>query len=180
MTPRLVWTRLLPDRVVLSLATLGPLGRLPAPGTWGSFAGLMWATVIGFPAGPLPAALFTVLTVYLAVAICGEAELRLRKTDPGEIILDEFVCMPVVLLGLHDILATTEAWVAFILAFLLFRFFDIFKPLGIARLQRYPGGLGVVLDDLAAAVAAAVVLQVVLRFSPFLSWLRGFGAAVAY
>lgn len=43
--------------------------------------------------------------------------------------------------------------------FALFRFFDIAKPWGIARLQRLPGGWGVVVDDLAAALATCATLH---------------------
>ena len=48
-------------------------------------------------------------------------------------------------------------------AFCIFRFFDILKPLGINRIQRLPGGLGVVADDVAAALATCVVLNVIAR-----------------
>jgi phosphatidylglycerophosphatase A len=44
--------------------------------------------------------------------------------------------------------------------FALFRLFDILKPLGISKLQRYPGGVGVVLDDLAAGLAVNLVLRI--------------------
>jgi phosphatidylglycerophosphatase A len=175
MPPQPIWTRFLPDAIVIPAATLGALGRLPAPGTWGSFAGLMWFTVVCVPAGWLGSGIITAIGVYLAFALCGEAEMRMRRTDPPEIILDEFACMPIGLLGFHDIIATPEAWVVFVLGFLLFRFFDILKPLGISRLQRFPGGTGVVLDDLAAALATCAILQLVLRFSPLLAWLRAHG-----
>ena len=46
-------------------------------------------------------------------------------------------------------------------AFFLFRFFDIFKPLGIRRLEQLPGGWGVMLDDVAAGIAANVVMWAV-------------------
>jgi phosphatidylglycerophosphatase A len=46
------------------------------------------------------------------------------------------------------------------LAFVLFRFFDIVKPLGIERLERIEGGWGIVLDDLAAAFFARFVLNI--------------------
>ena len=165
------WTRMLPSGFVVNFATLGPIGYWPAPGTWGSFAGLMWYTVASAPAGWLGSLLFTAAGIYLAFAFCGEAEARLSKVDPPEIVLDEFACMPLALLGLQDVLATRQAWVAYVLAFVLFRLFDIVKPFGIGALQRFRGGAGVVLDDVAAGLAACGVLQVILRFSPLLDWL---------
>ena len=50
-------------------------------------------------------------------------------------------------------------WVYLLAGFFIFRVFDVVKPFGIHRLQKYPGGLGVVLDDLAAAVATNLVLR---------------------
>jgi phosphatidylglycerophosphatase A len=167
------WTRLLPERLVLNLATLGPLGRFPAPGTWGSLAGLIGFTVLCAPAGPAMSALLVGGLLYLGYAVCGEAELRLRKVDPPEVILDECVCMPIVLFCSWDHLATSGAWAVYLLAFGLFRLFDILKPAGIARLQRFRGGLGVVLDDFAAAIAALIILQLLTRLTPLMDWLGG-------
>lgn len=171
------WTRWLPGSVVVNVATLGPLGRLPAPGTWGSAAGMAWFAVVLAPAGTVLALLLSGLLLYLAFALCGEAEKRMGKIDPHEIILDEFACMPLVFLSFTDFIGTRDAWLVGLLGFALFRLLDILKPLGIARLQRFKGGAGVVLDDLAAAAGAWLVLQAVLRFSPLLAWLHGAPAA---
>lgn len=154
------WPRLLPNVVVLGLATLGPVGRfLPAPGTWGSLAGLgfFW---LGFRHLSLGWALVASgLAAALAVAICGEAEVRLRKKDPGEVILDEFVAMPLCFLGWPTLVNAGPAWALGLAGFALFRLFDILKPLGISRLQTLSAGWGVVVDDLAAALAACGVLH---------------------
>lgn len=166
------WIRGLPDRVVIAIATLGPLGALPAPGTWGSLAGVAWVVVVTQPIGSMAELLVVAAGLYLAFALCGEAEQRLAKTDPPEVNLDEFVSVPLVFLGLRDVLAAGPAWAVYALGFALFRLFDIVKPFGIARLQRLHGGAGVLLDDVAAALAAGAVLHGVLRLTPLLSWLR--------
>src|SRR5436190_24155844 len=99
------WPRVLPSGFVIGCATLGPLGRkLPAPGTWGSLAGLLYFTVFFQRAGAGAILVASVIGGYLAVAICGEAEIRLRKKDPGEVILDEVVAMPLCFLGLRSLL----------------------------------------------------------------------------
>jgi len=162
------WPRALPTWFVVNAATLGWLGRkLPAPGTWGSLAGIgavaAMMTVFG-GGGAGTAVLFGagLIGSFLAVGICGEAEVRLGKQDPGEVILDEFVAMPWCFLGWPMLLSTWPEWGVLALGFGLFRFFDILKPLGISRLQRLPAGWGVVADDIAAALATCAVLHATL------------------
>jgi phosphatidylglycerophosphatase A len=155
-----IWPRFLPGRTVIALATLGPLGkRLPAPGTWGSLAGLMYFTVFFYPLCAFAYLLLTVIGLYFAVALCGEAEFRLGRRDPGEVILDEFVAMPLCFLDWRALSVHYPAWAIFLAGFALFRLFDITKPFGISKLQDLPGGWGVVADDVAAALAACGTLH---------------------
>jgi phosphatidylglycerophosphatase A len=106
---------------------------------------------------------FTLLA-FLAIPLCSAAERILCKRDPGEIIIDEFVAMPLVFWGVSDTLTSTEATLEKLTltcaGFVLFRIFDIWKPLGINRLQTLPKGLGVVVDDLGAAFAAGLCLWI--------------------
>lgn len=159
--PQPVWPRALPSRWVLGLATLGPVGtRLRAPGTWGSVAGLLYFIVLLFPLTSFGLLVVSAAGLYGAVGICGEAALRLRRRDPGEVVLDEFMAMPLCFLGWREL--ALQGWpnaVIFLAGFALFRFYDIVKPLGIARLQDWPGGWGIVVDDAAAALAACVTLH---------------------
>ena len=155
-----VWPRLFPSKAVVALATLGPIGRnLPAPGTWGSVAGVSYFAVffqrLNFAENLVASAVGT----YLAVAFCGEAEVRLGKKDPGAVILDEFMAVPLCFLGWGSLTRSLPEWGVLLAGFLLFRFFDIVKPLGIRRLQTSPGGWGVAIDDTAAALAACATLH---------------------
>jgi phosphatidylglycerophosphatase A len=167
------WPRLLPSSIVVNAATLGPVGRLPAPGTWGSFAGLGWFVVIIQPSGFVGGILLSALLLYFAFAVCGEAERRMTRIDPPELIMDEFASMPLVYLALEDVLAGDAAWAVLLLGLLLFRFFDIVKPFGIRGLQRFPGGAGVLVDDVAAALVSCVILHGLTRFTPLLQWVTG-------
>ena len=157
------WTRVLPTTVVVGLATLGPIGRLKAPGTWGSLAGIGWYTIVFYNLDPVISIVLIGITSFLAVGICGEAEIRLQKRDPGEIVLDEMVAVPICFIGI-PVMQFQQPWTIIILGFALFRFFDIVKPLGIKRLQNLPEGTGVVMDDLAAALAACICLHIALTF----------------
>jgi phosphatidylglycerophosphatase A len=154
------WPKFIPTPLVLSVARLGPIGsKLPAPGTWGSLVGIAYF-VLCFESASLSEILFyTAIISYLAVGLCGEAEVRLGKTDPGEVILDEFVAMPLVFLGYPILRTSFSEWFLLLLGFVLFRIFDILKPFGIKKLQRLNAGWGVVVDDLVAALAACIVLH---------------------
>jgi phosphatidylglycerophosphatase A len=154
------WPRSLPAHFVVNVATLGPLGRrLPAPGTWGSVAGLAYFTVFFIDLGWVGTLLLSAVGIYVAVAFTGEAESLLGRRDPGEVILDEFVAMPLCYLGWTALTPAWPRWLIFLAGLGLFRLFDIVKPMGIRRLEKWPGGWGVVADDVAAALAACLTLH---------------------
>ena len=146
------------------LSTLGPLGRkLPAPGTWGSVAGIVfyWFAFQGInsPQTVLQFVIWAALLVVVAVPVCEAGEKYLGKTDPGEVNFDEFAVMPICFAGLGEVIAASANTLYWLLAgFVLFRLFDIFKPLFIKKLQNLKGGWGVVADDFAAAVLTCVCL----------------------
>ena len=106
------------------------------------------------PVPPLPAAVAILLAgAALAVWICGEAEKELGH-DAHPIVADEVVGQSIALLGVpHDP-------VSFAASFVLFRIFDIWKPLGAREAQRLRGGWGVVADDVIAGLTACAALHV--------------------
>jgi phosphatidylglycerophosphatase A len=156
-----VWPRFLPTAWVVSCATLGPVGRIRhAPGTWGSVAGLLYfTTLFAGRIGDVGVILFSLLGFYFSVAMCGEAEFRLGERDPGKIVLDEFVAMPLCFIGWSRFAEVAPNWAVFLTGFALFRLYDITKPFGIKKLQYLPGGWGVTVDDTVAALAACVTMH---------------------
>ena len=140
------------NRPVVWLASLGPAGWSPvAPAT----AGSALVTAIGWflPVPALPVALaLLALGTLAAVWIAGEAEKDLGH-DAGPIVIDEAVGQSLALLFAPHRLGVFAA------AFLLFRLFDIWKPLGAREAQRLPGGWGVVVDDAIAGVTTLLALQ---------------------
>jgi len=80
--------------------------------------------------------------------------------DPGIVVVDEVAGMLVAAIG------QPRGWGWLLAAFLLFRLLDIWKPFPIRRLQAWPGGLGVVADDLLAGLFATLLLQLVRLLIP--------------
>ena len=73
--------------------------------------------------------------------------------DPSRVVVDEMVGVWIALLAAPS----GNVWYA-LGAFALFRLFDIFKPLGIRRMESFPGGIGVMMDDILAGIYSFVVL----------------------
>jgi phosphatidylglycerophosphatase A len=160
--PQPKWAALLPRETVLNLATLGPVGTaLRAPGTWGSAAGTLFFFLCCHPLSDLDLVLVAAVLGYLAIGLCGQAAVLLGRSDPGEVILDEFVAMPLCFIGWR--LIAFPGFLGFVTillcGFALFRFYDIRKPGVIDRLQQLPGGWGIVIDDTGAALATCATLH---------------------
>ncbi len=160
------------DRWILLLAQGFGSGRVPvAPGTVGTLPGCVWCLILLLPGNPWVYLIGTLAAIPVAVWACGEAERILGRTDPGSVVLDEIIAVPVVMSGYlwHRWRGSGELpppgeladwWPALAAGFVLFRLFDVWKPWPIRRLQHLPGGWGVVVDDLLAGVVAAIVLGV--------------------
>ena len=138
--------------LLLVIATLGPVGYAPiAPAT----AGSALVALIGWflPVPPLAVALaIMVVGASAAVAIANEAE-KVLGHDAKPIVVDEAVGQSLALLWVPHSIA------AFVVSFVLFRIFDVWKPLGAGQAQRLPGGLGVVADDVVAGLTACAAFH---------------------
>ncbi len=123
-----------------------------APGTAGTLVAVPAAWLL--LSWPLPAKLAVVAALFVAgVWICGESARRLGEHDHPAIVWDEIVG----LLATCLFLPADPRWL--LLAFVLFRFFDIVKPWPIRDLDhRLGGGIGIMLDDIVAAAFAAFCL----------------------
>lgn len=145
------------DRFFLFIATGFGSGWLPtAPGTWGSLAGvLLWLCLRQLPPSGYMVALIALLL--LGTAAAGAAEKILDQGDPGVVVIDEVVGQLIALafIPAHVLPAAT--------GFALFRVFDILKPFPVGWLDRHiHGGLGIMLDDVAAGACACLCLHAVL------------------
>lgn len=147
------------------------LGYLrPAPGTWGSlgacavFAGLMAVPMTTLGAGLVLAAI--TLAASLACVHLGPfAEKTFGRKDPGTVSLDEWAGQAMTFIGLPmGSNWTDHAWVLAV-GFVTFRLFDIIKPPPARQSQVLPAGVGIVVDDLIAAVYANIASQFILRLA---------------
>jgi phosphatidylglycerophosphatase A len=162
---RPLWVRALASRIVVKLATVFVGEKVVMPGTIGSFIGLFWYTLFFYGDNLLLFWIKLAASIYLAVVICEEAEFRLGKKDPPVVILDEVVAMPLCFVLSRALQVRFSLWVVLLSGFLVFRFFDIIKPLGIRSLQKFGGGVGIVIDDLVAAIYTAIILFIAGKLS---------------
>jgi len=140
------------DQVIQILATGFGAGLSPvAPGTAGTLVGLV-ICLLSYPlAWPLRL-VYVIAISAVSIYVAGQAEKFYGKTDDQRIVIDEIAgvqvtMLPVAITGLN-----------LLLAFVLFRIFDIWKPFPLNRFQKFPGGWGVVADDLGAGVYGGLVL----------------------
>ncbi len=140
-------------------ASLCGVGFVPImPGTAGSLVALLIAWLF------LPASLMSMGFCSCIAFLCGLMVTHYAtdgQGDPSWVVIDELAGMWVALIGVSH----TPA--AFVLAFILFRMLDIFKPFGINAVQRLPGCWGVMLDDVVAGLVAAMLMRIIFYIKPF-------------
>lgn len=143
------------DKIALAIATCMYAGYLPKfPGTWGTLTAIPIHFLIIMLAAPYYWTAMAAI-LFLAIITAGMAEKIIDSQDPGVVVIDELIGMLVALIGAPLTVPT------FIVAFCLFRFFDILKPFPVGWLdQHLHGGTGIVLDDVAAGLMTLGCLNV--------------------
>ncbi|SUT86860.1 phosphatidylglycerophosphatase A [Actinobacillus ureae] len=133
----------------------------PAPGTWGSLAGvliaiLLWNLTESF-------LFFIGLTLVSFIAgchICEQTSRDLNVHDDGRIVWDEIVAIFLMFAFLPEYNS-----LAYILTFICFRFFDVLKPYPIRYFdEKLETGLGIMFDDILAAIYALTALHLIYCF----------------
>lgn len=144
------------NQLIIALATGFYVGKIPkAPGTWGSLAALIpWFFFKDVNLYIYMAIL--VATFVLGYLVSGSAEKLMAQKDPGSIVIDEVLGIFITLIMVPD---HPAAWV---LGFVLFRLFDILKPYPVSLFDKnFHGGMGIMLDDVAAGIYALISLQII-------------------
>ena len=145
------------------LATFFGVGYLrPGPGTYASAVTVLcwWgAAHLVAPAWMVPAEIAaSVVIVLLGIPPSTVVARESGINDPGFVVIDEVAGQMIALIGVP------LDWKYLLASFILFRGFDIAKPFPLRRLERLPGGTGIMMDDVGAGVYALVLLQI---------WLHG-------
>ena len=125
----------------------------------GSAAAILIAWALRNYATPFEIGLAGVLLSIPGIWAAGVTAREIKSKDPQIVVVDEVVGQWMTLAG-----ATAVNWHSFVLAFALFRIFDIWKPAPVRQLERLPGGFGIVADDMMAGVYGALVLFAAGRF----------------
>lgn len=101
--------------------------------------------------------LMLIAALFFAGAWCSTVVEKDWGHDSNRVVIDEWMGMSVALF------AVPFSWVNYSIAFVLFRFFDIAKPMFIRKAEALPGGWGVMLDDLLAGIYSAVILHLLIK-----------------
>lgn len=127
-----------------------------APGTWGTLVAIPLYLLMAHYLSPVMYALVLVVAFIFGVFICGRVARALGVHDFGGIVWDEIVGYLITMFLAPEGIS----WI--VLGFILFRLFDIWKPQPIRWIdQRVHGGLGIMLDDVIAALFALIILQAI-------------------
>jgi len=137
------------------------LGLLPvSPGTFGSLPPVALYMTLRYFSDARTCMIAMGLCVIAGVVItviCSPAVIAATgKKDPGQVVSDEVAGQAVALLGVC-LIGPKEICLPAAAAFGLFRFFDITKPWPCRTLEKLPAGVGIVADDIAAGIYAAIV-----------------------
>jgi phosphatidylglycerophosphatase A len=148
------------SRLLSAIATLGPIGYLPAPGTAGSLVAAILGVFITIYFGIMTLVVMIVIAALVSFPAIDAHHALTGKHDNKEIIIDEVVGQWLVFLAIP--LTPLWGWNYLLLvglAFILFRVFDILKPPPVSTAEELPGAAGVIADDVMAGVLAGVLIM---------------------
>ena len=138
-----------------------------APGTWGSLPPtIIFAMMCHFGTSAVLISIVMAVLTFAGTAICVKfapaAIAATGKTDPREVVADEFAGQAITFIPIGVVL-TGQIWATAVFGFMLFRLFDIVKPWPIRKVEKLPKGWGILADDLLAGVYAGIALLFCLR-----------------
>ncbi len=138
------------ERCVLAIGTGFGSGFIrPFSASWGSLVGFAYAFAL-LQVGNLPAMLtIGLLVLALSIPVAGKCAQLIGEHDPKCVVIDEIACAP---LAVWPALFCPMSPLLWLLAFVVYRVADLVKPFPARRLEKLPGGWGIVLDDVASSL----------------------------
>lgn len=154
----------------LAIVSCGFLGCSPfAPGTVGTLGGVAIAWALSGQESYLAWSLAAAAVLYGVGRQLGPwSEEHAGEKDPGIFVLDEVIGYLITVAWIRG-----PSWLALTAAFFVFRFFDVLKPKLARRMERIPGGDGILLDDVVAGVYGLAVMTAARLALPSLPWNAG-------
>ena len=145
------------NNFALLLLSFFNIGRFKyAPGTVASFfASIIWYNI---PDVFITQFICIVLFITSSSSLCFYYNVKIKKDDPSFIVLDEICGMSI------SLFMIPKSYVLFFVAFLIFRFFDIIKPLYINQIQKVDYGMGVMLDDILAGLYTLIIMNLIIFY----------------
>lgn len=144
------------------LASSGFLGYSPlVPGTFGSLGGVLIYLILSWSGASLWIWLVTAAALTgAAIWVADKAEKIYAAKDPRKIVIDEVAGMLIALIAVPFDLRTL------VIGFILFRVLDILKPFPARTCENFPGGWGIVLDDVVSGLYARGILSLIILLTP--------------
>lgn len=143
------------------LVTALGAGYIPfAPGTMGAAVAVLLWWLASLQLAPCDLRIATATSIVIFTLVSIPSIRRVEKEwgeDPSRVVIDEVVGTWICLLGVPS----SMHWGYILAAFILFRLFDILKPLGIRRMESIGGGWGVMLDDILAGIYGLLLLLII-------------------
>jgi phosphatidylglycerophosphatase A len=146
------------------IASIAGIGFLKGGGTYAAMVtcGFMWLNWHYFPTqSPWLFFAATILITLLGVHVSNVVEPEWGE-DSSRVVIDEVAGMMITMLFIP-----AHTWPFLLGGLVLFRFFDILKPLGIRKMENLPSGSGVMMDDVLAGIYGNVILWVIYWLQPF-------------
>lgn len=140
--------------IVVFIASAGFVGFFPrCPGTLGSLWGVFIFWFMREKTLFLQVSI-TILVILLGVFFSHLASKIVNQKDPEFVVIDEVAGMWVSVLG-------KVSFLEYLFAFIIFRIIDIFKPFPLKRLERFKGGIGIMVDDIFAGIITNLLVSLI-------------------
>lgn len=151
-----IWSVEIKSKASIIISSLFFTGYIPlAPGTFGTLVALFFLMIFKIEGFVFYS--FLLFIFILGIYVSDKAEQAIGERDSRHIVIDEFAGYMV------SVAAVTPQWKNLLIAFLLFRFFDILKPFPIRDIERrLNGGLAIMLDDIIAGIYSNILLRLMI------------------